>query len=193
MRCFAQRLFSAMLLATCALSPAVAWASAAGGEGASPIYNLIMKFVNFGILAGILFYFLRKPVSQSLADRREDIKRQLDEAREAKEAAEAKYQEYKGRVANLEQEIRQIQEDFRAEGDRLRARIVEDSRQAAEGIRRQAEAAGASEVRRAIDDLRAEVGDLAVQVAAEMLAKAYTAADQKKAVQDAIENVERAH
>jgi F-type H+-transporting ATPase subunit b len=183
-----------LLIALATLAPVLVQASEAGGSGgSSPIYDLVMKFINFGILAGILFYFLRKPVTQGLADRREDIRKELDEARQAKEDAEAKYQEYKERVARLEEEVRQIHEDFRAEGERQSERILQEAQQAAAGIRRQAEVAGASELKRALDELRAEVADLAVQLAEEMLAEAYTPEDQKKAVQQTIQDVERPH
>ena len=168
-------------------------ALAAEGAGSSPVYDLLLKFVNFGILAGILFYFLRKPVSQSLADRREDIRRELEDARQAKDAAEAKLKEYQERVSNLEQDVRRIQEDFRAEGQRQRERIVAEAVNAVEAMRRQTETAGANEVKRALDELRAEAADLAVQLAEEMLAKAYTAEDQRKAVKLTIENIEKVH
>jgi F-type H+-transporting ATPase subunit b len=152
-----------------------------------------MKFINFAVLAGILFYFLRKPVSQGLADRRESIRKELEEALQAKEAAQAKYREYQARVANLEAEVRQLQADFKAEGERQQARIVADAEKAAQTIRRQAEAAADTEVKRASDELRAEAADLAVRLAEQILAKAYTSEDQKKAVALTIQNIEGVH
>jgi F-type H+-transporting ATPase subunit b len=147
------------------LGPSLAWASEAAGEATrSPGFDLLMKFVNFGILAGILFYFLRKPVSQSLADRQQAIRNELEEARKAKQDAEAKYQEVKQRLAALEEEIRKIGEDFRAEGARQRERIVDDGRQAAESVRQQAQAAGSNEVKRAVDELRSQAADLALHL-----------------------------
>jgi len=189
------RLRTVLLAACLALSPALLWASGAAAEGAgrSPTYDLVMKFVNFFILAGVLFYFLRKPAAQGLADRRNTIKKELDDALKAKDAAEAKYQDYKTKVANLEAEIRQLQADFKAEGERQRARIIEDAEKAAETIRRQAEAAAANESKRAIDELRTEVAELAVRLAEEVLSKAYTADDQKKAVELTVQNIARVH
>ncbi len=186
-----RRLRPALLAAGLALAPALVWAAEGGGR--SPTYDLVMKFVNFFILAGVLFYFLRKPVTQGLADRRTSIKKELDEALKAKEAAEAKYQEYKAKVANLTAEIRQLQADFKAEGERQRARIVADAEKAAETIRRQAEAAATNEGKRAADELRTEVAELAVRLAEEVLAKAYTPEDQKKAVDLTIQNIARVH
>jgi len=195
MRRLLRRAWAPLLTTLLTLTPALLWASEAAGEGAgrSPVYDLAMKFVNFGILAGILFYFLRKPVSQGLADRREAIKKELEEALRAKEAAEAKYQEYQAKVANLEAEIKKLQADFKAEGERQQERIIADAEKASQTIRRQAEAAADTEAKRAADELRAEVADLAVQLAQQILAKAYTAEDQKKAVELTIQNIERVH
>jgi len=176
------------------LTPALVWASeAAEAEGHGPWFGLGLKFLNFAILVGILFYFLRKPVAQGLLDRREGIRKSLEEARQAKEEAEAKYQEYKARVANLEDEIRRLREDFRAEGERQRDRILTEAKQAAEAIRTHAEAAGANEVKRARDQLRSEVADLTVQMAEDLLAKAHRPEDQKAALRKTIENIERRH
>lgn len=173
------------------LLPGLVWAAA--DTGRSPLYDLAMKFVNFGILAGALFYFLRKPVSQALAQRRDGIKKELEEALAARDAAEAKYQEYKARVAALESEIQSIHADFKAEGERQKERIVADAEKAAASIRRQVEGAAANEVKRATDELRSEAAALAVQLAQELLSKAYTPEDQKKAVELTIQNIARVH
>jgi F-type H+-transporting ATPase subunit b len=181
----------ALLAGAVLLLPSLGWAAAATGR--SPLYDLAMKFVNFGILAGGLFYFLRKPVSQALAQRRDGIKKELEEALAARDAAEAKYQEYKARVAALESEIQTIHADFKAEGERQKERILADAEKAAASIRRQVEAAAANEVKRATDELRSEAAALAVQLAQELLSKAYTPDDQKKAVELTIQNIARVH
>ncbi|HSH68347.1 MAG TPA: ATP synthase F0 subunit B [Deferrisomatales bacterium] len=172
--------------------PALAAASA-GGSGRDPWTDLGLKFVNFSILAGGLFYFLRKPVRQALADRHENVRKALEDARKAKEDAQAKVREYGQRVANLEQEISAIRDQVQAEAERQKNQIIAEAQAAADSIRRQAAAAGTNEVKRAQDALRGEVVELAMQLAQELLAKGYTAQDQKKAVQQTIENVEGIH
>ncbi|WP_025323643.1 ATP synthase F0 subunit B [Deferrisoma camini] len=180
------------LSAAALLLPAVAFAS--GGEGGgNPWFALGMKFVNFGILVGILYFALRKTVPQALQDRRENIRRALEESRKALEAAQAKLREYKDRVAHLEDEIARLRADFEAEGKRQQERILAEADKAAESIRRQAEASAQSEVKRARDQLRAEAAQLAVSLAEEILRKAYGPEDQKKAVAFTVERVEGLH
>jgi F-type H+-transporting ATPase subunit b len=168
-------------------------AEAAEADAANPWVGLLWKFVNFAILAGALFYFLRKPISLALIDRHEGVKQALAEAREAKAAAEAKYREYTARVTNLEEEVRAIEEEFRAEAERQKLKVIRDAEASAEYIRRQAETAGANEVKRATDELRTEFSELALRIAQELVEKAYTAEDQKKAVADTIAKIERVH
>jgi F-type H+-transporting ATPase subunit b len=115
------------------------------------------------------------------------------EARQAKEAAEKKYREYKDKVSRLEEEIRQMRDDFLAEGERQKERILREAADAAASVTRQAEAAGANEVKKAKDELRLDMAELSIRLAEEILAKAYTADDQKKAVAQTIQNVERVH
>lgn len=174
--------------------PVLLSASEAAGEASrNPGTGLLLKFLNFAILIGILFYFLRKPISQGLADRQQNIRRELEEALQAKQAAEAKLLDMKQRVAGLEQEVQRIHQGFQAEGARQREHIADDARLAAQSIRQHAEAAGANEVKRALDELRSEVAQLSLQLAAQKLAKAYTPEDQKKAFRAMAQAIEESH
>jgi F-type H+-transporting ATPase subunit b len=173
--------------------PTLVWAAETGAGGRDPWVDLGLKFVNFAILVGMLFYFLHKPVRQALADRHQNVRKALEDAREAKEDAEAKLREYRQRVANLEQEVSDIRQQVRSEAERQKEQILAEARTAAEAIRRHAEAAGANEVKRAQDILRTEVVELAMRLAQERLTQSYSAADQDQAVQRTIENVEGIH
>jgi len=186
---FASSIFTVGLL----LLPSLVWAASVGGSARDPWASLGLKFANFAILAGMLYYFLRKPVRQALSDRHQNLRKSLDDARKAKLEAEAKLSEYTRRVANLQQEIDQLRDQVREEAERQKQTIIAEAREAAVAIRRQAEAAGKNEVKRAQDTLRTEAVSLAVQLAQELLAKNYTVADQQQALQMTIKNVEGIH
>lgn len=196
MRSTLKRVATDLAVASLVLAPTLASASAGGeghGEGGNPWVSLGYKFLNFGILALILYKALKKPVGQGLKDRADGVRQELEDARLAKEAAEAKYREYKDRVANLEQEIQRLRDDFAAEGEVQRQRILREGQEAAASVARNAESAGANEVKRAKDELRVEIAELAVRLTEEILTKAYTADDQKRAVRQTIQNVEKLH
>ncbi|NTU60072.1 MAG: ATP synthase F0 subunit B, partial [Deltaproteobacteria bacterium] len=123
----------------------------------------------------------------------ESLRKELQDARDARAAAEAKYREYKDKVSHLEDEVAKLRDDFKAEGERQKERILKEAAEAAASVARQAEAAGANEVKKAKDQLRLDLADLSVRLAEEIVSKAYTADDQKKAVAQTIQSVERVH
>lgn len=178
------------------LLPALALAAGGGGgEGheATPWLDVVLKAVNFFALIGILVWALKGIVPQALSNRREGIAKELKEARQAKEDAEAKLDDYKGRVANLEAEIAKLKEDFKAEGELQKQRILEEAAQAVETIKKNAQAAGERETKRATEELKSEAVKLALETAEQILAKAYGAEDQKKALEQTIEKIEGLH
>ncbi|MDD5712707.1 MAG: hypothetical protein PHY31_08120, partial [Smithellaceae bacterium] len=74
---------------------AVVLASGGGEEGAEgPNWmNLTWRMLNFIALVWFLWWFLASKVKDFFGGRREDIKKSLEEARAAKEEAEAKFKE----------------------------------------------------------------------------------------------------
>jgi len=198
MRPLARRLWTTALFGWLWAGPTlVCAAEEAGAEAAphagNPWVALLFKFLNLAILAAILYKALKKTVVQGLADRSESVRKELHEARAAKEAAERKYRDYRAKVSHLEDEIRALRDEFRAEGERQKERILREAAEAVDAVARQAAAAGANEVKKAKDELRLELADLSMRLAEELLTQAYTADDQKKAVQQTIHNVERVH
>lgn len=186
-----RRLFT--FVAVLALLPALAHASGGAAQASNPWMDIVFKFINFAGLLAILYYALRKSVPQALRDRRESVARELTAALEAKEAAEAKLADYQKRVADLESEAAQLRKDFNAEGELQKAAIIRDAEAAAENIRKNAAAAGEREARRITDELRSEAVRQALALAEEILKKSYSAADQKKAMEETIKKIEGLH
>ena len=168
-------------------------ALAAGGGSDTPWLDIVLKAVNFFALIGILAWALKGLVPRLLKDRRENIANELKEAREAKEEAEAKLADYQQRVANLEQEVVKLKDDFKAEGELQKTRILEEAAQAVETIKKNAAAAGERETKRATEELKGEAVKLALETAEQILSKAYGADDQKKALEQTIEKIEGLH
>lgn len=182
----------ALTLVLAALVPVAVHASG-GAVSEHPWLDIVFKFINFAGLIAILYFALRKTVPQALKDRSEGIARELIQALEAKEAAEAKLADYEARVANLEREAVKLKEEFKAEGEAQKARIIKDAELAAETIRRNAEAAGEREIRRITEELRSEAVSEALRLAEEILKKSYGAEDQKKALELTIKKIEGLH
>ena len=140
---------------------------------------------------GVLFWATRRPVSNYLAQRRQDIQENLESAEQLLKTAEARLSEWNERAARLDHEVESIKEAARKSGETERQKIVADAEATAARIRTTASAAVESEVRRARDQLRDEAADLAVQLAEGILKEQVNASDQDRLVDEFIQKIER--
>src|SRR5918998_3375860 len=75
----------------------------------------IAKLINLVVFAGLAIYFLRRPLSEKLDERREGVRRDLMRAREERDAALAKLAEVEARLGNLDAEVESVREQARRE------------------------------------------------------------------------------
>ncbi len=171
----------------------VAAASDAHHDPGVLLRDFLYRVLNFVILAGALAYFVTKPIIRGLKGRREKIAADLEQARSAREEAEAKFREYDQKLSRAAAEIEEVQTALRREGEMERDRILAAAREMAEKIRREAEKAAANEIARARSELREEASRMAVAIAEELLKKNFTAEDQSRLVKEYIQKVGELH
>lgn len=169
-------------------------ASHEGGHAAAQMKDFIWRCVDFAALVVIAVWAIKKAdVKGSLAARRTGIERTLQEAVQAKEAAEKKFQEYSVRLEKANSEIEEISANMKREGELEKERIVAEANQAAARIVAQAEAAAEQEVLKAKNELRAEAAKLAVELAEQKIVKNIAKGDQDKLVGEYISKVVTLH
>jgi F-type H+-transporting ATPase subunit b len=178
--------------------PALVLASGGGGgehhaDSGVILKDFIWRCVNFAVMAGLIGYFVSKPIRNGLQNRRADIEKQLADAVAAREAAEAKTREYQEKLAKAAAEIETIYTAIRREGELERDRILASAQEMAAKIEQEADSKAASAVTRARAELRAEAARLAVELAEELLTKNVTAADQKRLVDEYMQKVGDLH
>ena len=161
-------------------------AQAAGG-GAS---DMIWQAVNLLILLGVVLYFARKPIQNFFADRREQIKNDLDESARLLESAETRYAEWQRKLIELDQETQRIKSEGVRHAEEDAAQILADAQAAAERIHRDAEAAVEQELRRAQQELRAEAVALATELAERILTEQLADSDRERLLDEFILSVE---
>lgn len=160
-----------------------------GGEGhadsGAVMKDFVWRVVNFVILAGIVFWALKKAnLKGSLADRQVQIEKNLREAREARDLAEAKLKEYSEKLSKANQEVDELRAAMLQEAEAEKQRIIAEARAAAEKVAKQAVQSADQEVLKARAELRAEAARLAVELAAGKLSGAVQKADHDRFVQD---------
>ena len=86
--------------------------------------GLFYKWFNFLVFLGLLFYFLREPLKDFLGDRRENLKKDLDEVAKQKAKVENKFQDYRKKLVEAHTEISQLQKEMRQEGELEKANLI---------------------------------------------------------------------
>jgi F-type H+-transporting ATPase subunit b len=172
----------------------VALASEAGGQGGHGLnwWDLGLRILNFAILAGILYKLLNKPISSFFTSRREDIQTMIAELDAKQREAEAMTAEFTAKMAALETETKQIVTEMISEGEAERKKILEAAQRQAEYIKQQAQVAVQQEVKIAKDSLQAEIAEMSVAKAEELLRKKMKADDQDRLVRDFMTSVAEA-
>jgi F-type H+-transporting ATPase subunit b len=177
------------LLVAIALVPRAALA-AGGSEGGDPVMDFIYQVGNFALLIAVIFFVARKPVMAYLAERRTQIKNDLDKAAELLSVAEARQTEISARLRDLEAQLEEIAELSKQRAEEESERILAKARAAAERIQSDALEATAQELLRAQRELRAEAAGLAVELAGEILKEQVGDADRQRLLDEFITRVE---
>lgn len=166
---------AALTLVLLALLPADVLAAEAEHEGILPT---IARLFNFAILAGVLVYFLRRPIQEYLATRSNQIRQDLVTAADMRRTATAQLEEIQRKLAALPAELEALRtrgaEDIAAE----QARIGETAKAERERLLEQTRREIQMRLRVARRELTEHAAQLAVQVAEQRIKRNITSEDQ---------------
>ena len=152
------------------------------GEAGEGLLPLIAKIVNFGVLAGILAYYLKTPIQTHLASRATQIRQDLVTAAEMRSTAEAQLAEIESKLKTLPAELETLRvqgaEDVRAERTRIEQAAAAERHRLLEQTRREID----MRLRIARRQLLELAADLSVNVARTRIARTITPEDQLRLV-----------
>jgi F-type H+-transporting ATPase subunit b len=171
-------------------------AVAAGGHAAEPgvlLKDFLYRVLNFVVAFGLLGYFIAKPLRKGMAGRRQEIESALAQAQTAREEAEAKFRDYDAKLSRAAQEIEEIYQGIRREGELEQEKILANARAAAEKIKSEAERTAALEMEKARTALRQEAAALAIRMASDLLRGTVGAADHERLVNEYLQSVGELH
>jgi F-type H+-transporting ATPase subunit b len=169
---------------------------AAGGEAAhgESIWAFLARLANFAILAGGLYYLLRRPTTSYLDARSQQIRSDLEYAARTRGEASAHLREIGERLKALPGELAAMrsrgQEEVVAEEARIKRTAEAESERLMEQARREID----RQLQIARRDLTAHAADLAVAVARARLSRELTdPAAQARLVERYISQIEARH
>jgi len=147
------------------------------------------RVMNFAVLAGALFFLLRKPVAQFFSSRIKGIKDQLSELEKKKKDAEQTLKEYTEKLAQLDEEGKKIVDDYIRQGNEAKARILKEAESVADKLKEQALRNIDYEINQAKLRLQGEILEKAIVKAEEIIKNELTIEDHDRLVDEYLEKV----
>ena len=160
-----------------------------GPSSFKKIWMLSWRLLNFLILVYLMVRLLKKPLSSFFQESARVIREQLQGTEQACQEAEQELQEMENRLEALDQEIQKLQGVIGEHGQRERDKIIANARQTAEQMLEKAKLEAAYSAQQAKNQLRFEVIDSAVKMAAESIQKAIKSGDQERLVKEYLQDL----
>lgn len=164
-------------------------AEAAGGGNVEFWSGVFWPYFNFLIYAAGLWFFGRKLANNFLQKKRDTLRTQLSEARQAAHLAERRVQEYQDRVQSLESDLSKMREEYVTEGMRQRDELIAEARRLREQIVGDAERRAHEIVLSSREALKAELVSKALIFVEEQLQGDSLEAIDKRLHAQALENL----
>jgi len=136
------------------------------------LLNFASEVVAFLVVIAVIYRYVVPPARKAMAARQATIRAEFDEAREAKEQAEAAEKKFRASIKDVEVEVAEIRES----AERLAQQIVEDLKAKAhdesDRIRERARQQLAADREALIRGIRTEMGTLVVELAGRIVVAA---------------------
>ena len=162
---------------------------------ASPLIEVVPGLMIWTVIAFLITLFVLKryafgPIQKTIDERRDRIRRSLEEADDARNEARRLLEEHRSLMAEARGQAEEVLVEARRVADAQRQRVREeteaDRQRRLEETRRQIEA----ETRRALEQIRAEVAELSLIAAERVTGKALDGADHRRLIEDAIRELD---
>ena len=174
---------------------AVLLAAAEGGGGGFLDINSTLLWgtlVLFALFAFVLGKFAWGPLLGIIEEREKSVKSAVDDAHKANQEAQELLEQHKALVRDAGRERDELIKKAIAEADQVRSDLVAKARSESEQLVERARGQIDREKSSAIQALRAEVADLAVEAAAKIVTSSMSEENQRKLVDDFIAGLPKA-
>ena len=118
------------------------------------------------------------------SERKAQISKDLEEAKEQRDKAQALLTEYEKKLAGMEQELEKLRAELQKSADAESVKITANAEKMAGSMVEAAKLAAEQEVRKARSTLKNEAVAMAVQLAESLICEKINDADRKKIVED---------
>lgn len=174
------------IMACCLAAAAVllgAAPAAAENGGWRPVYDLVMLWLNFGILVFVLVKVLRRPLRDFFQDKKDELEIAVSRIESEKQRARQRVEEAQRELEENQQRLERVRKRLYEEGERVRDQIVQDARDQSRVMIEHARRRIDNQIFLARQQFKAEMVDMAVEIAMEQLPREVTEADENRRIE----------
>lgn len=146
-------------------------------------YDLIILWVNFLILTGLIVKFARRPIISFLKDKRAEVRQTIQELEDRKRGIQNRINETQIELDAGQERLSLLKEKIIAEGKRRKEALIAEARNESALMIESAKHKVDALVRDAADRIRADLIDMATDLALQKFPKVITDQDQDQLVQ----------
>jgi F-type H+-transporting ATPase subunit b len=146
-------------------------------------WDLIMRWVNFIILAVVIIKYARAPLVQFLKEKRAETSLSIKQLEEKKAEAELRIHDSQIQLKSSQDKLVLIRERILAEGQKRKEKIIEEARQESRLMLVTAQMKIENQIRDAAEKIKVELIDMAVQRAEARLPQLLARQDHNRLIE----------
>jgi F-type H+-transporting ATPase subunit b len=151
--------------------------------------NFIFRVVNCILVVGIVWYAAGRKIAAFFANRRRDIVDDFSNYETRRKDAQKELADVEQRIADLEAERKAILDEYRAQGELLKAEIIAKAEKAAAQIAEQARRTAENEANLALEGIRAQIAEEIAEAAGKLLRERLSEVEHGRLIDAALEKV----
>ena len=154
-----------------------------------PTYDLIMMWLNFGILVFVLIKFTKKPIGNFFKGQKEDVGRDLRDAEQKQEVAQARIAKTQKLVDESDVRLKKLKERILKQGENRKKEIIANAMKESGTLLEEARRRVDNHIVQARHKFRSELIDATIDVAIANLPGQVTEEDDRKRIDQYIRKV----
>ncbi len=157
--------------------------------GWRPVYNLIMMWVNFGIIVFLVVKFAKTPFMEFLAGQKEELKNEIDKIEQNKKIADDNLTKTQKLIDESSVRLAVIKERISGEAEKEKQKIIEDGKNQSKNLIKAARKKIENQINSAKLNFKSELVDESIKLAMKKLPDIITEKDNEKFLANYLEVV----
>lgn len=145
-----------------------------------PTFDLVMRWLNFGIIVFVLLKYARRPIMDFLLSRREEVAQEIEKIEEKKEEANRKIQDALKMLDESEVRFAKLKERIIQEGETKKQKLIDEAQQESKILLESTIKKTENQLLDAKKAFQSELVDMAISLALQRLPDEITTEDNQR-------------